>query len=208
MNFWRKRNDEKKRHVYTYVVRCCCPLIPWFQIENIHKQIIVSRHIKQPQFLLSWARSQNQESAKVALHRPIHWSCYGIAAVHPVQLVYILITTSVTYIPFSVLTRREPWNFKHAAIPTYGQNGSRLEAARYCELPHSWNCTRARNRGIFYACKLCYNVRFVGRSRRRLLECIVKGNERYFDRHVAFKILVVFVVTRNYDVSSYVGLNL
>lgn len=127
---------------------------------------------------------------------------------HPVQLVYILITTSVTYIPFSALTRREPWNFKHAAIPTYGQNGSRLEAARYANCHIVEIVREPGNRGIFYACKLCYNVRFVGRSRRRLLECIVKGNERYFDRHVAFKILVVFVVTRNYDVSSYVGLNL
>lgn len=36
----------------------------------------------------------------------------------------------------------------------------------------------------------------------------MKENERYFDRHVAFKIFVVLIVIRNYDISFYVGLNL
>ena len=112
---------EEKKCIH---VKCCCPLLSDRNISNNFRyrgHVVKTRH---------WQK----------LHRPIHWSCYEpwnrasstscVCTYHHVRDIHTFLRTYT------------PRNFKHAAIPTYGQNGSRLEATRYCELPHSWNCTR------------------------------------------------------------------
>lgn len=85
--------------------------------------------------------AEARPSTKVASNRAFieAVAVHGIADIVHRQLgVYVLISTSVTYLsPYLHTAATVLWNFKHAGQATYGQNGPRLEAARYCELPHS-----------------------------------------------------------------------
>lgn len=130
-----------------FTKRCAKPRKPKSSNTKITVAVRSCRISKLPQFPRGERGrchahiTEARASTKVALHRAFieAVAVHGIADIVHRQLgVYVLISTSVTYLSSYLHTAATAlWNFKHAGQATYGQNGPRLEAARYCELPHS-----------------------------------------------------------------------